>query len=467
MIPMPKALGTPVDVPHRSRRWLWGIVFLGFVLRIAALALIHSSAPVGEEAIYCSRAFAWNNAPVSPADDERAPAVLYLYRGVVVLFGENLSILRFANVLLGTIFLPLFYAWSRRVAGENIALAGTLLAAVHPELIFYSASLWNEPLYLVVIYSLFLFFLHVDRPPTPVQAIFLGFLLGLTSLTREIGVFLAPLVVAAILLSIRSAPKRSFLAASLCLTAFFLTMLPWSIHISQRAGHPVFITDMNTRRLFVGITDVPEQAPHAMTVRHTSGYKAYRELSSDPRERQAMARGMILEEIRRELPWWPIEKTKQELPNFFSPNSLPAARLMANPEETGWAERWAFRFSIPKINRRQAGLALGALTIAFHVAITLAGSAGLVLLPLRRAALPILVFGFMHLAPTLVTTACSRYRIPLTPIFILGAAALLVQGPRLWMDAGRTRRLAGCAVFLLAAIILALRIQSILTPQYG
>ena len=231
--------------------------------------------------------------------------------------------------------MPLFHAWSRRVTGDNIALAATFLAAIHPELIFYSASLWNEPLYLVVIYSLFLFYLHVNHPPTLVQSIFLGFLLGLTALTREIGVFLVPLVVAAILLPIRSAPKAVFLGPPLSAWwHFFLRFFPGPIHISKRAGRPVLITEMNTRRLFIGNIDLPA-SKNAITVRHTNGYKTYRELSSDPRERQVLAPQMIVEDIRRELPWWPIHKTKRELPNFFSPNSLPAARLLAPFFETG------------------------------------------------------------------------------------------------------------------------------------
>src|SRR5688500_8418824 len=119
------------------------------------------------------------------------------------------------------------------------------------------------------------------------------------------------------------------------------------------------------------------------------------------------------------------------------------------------------------MDRRQAGLAAGPPTLGFHAATTPAGSAGLVLLPLGRAALPILVFGFMHLAPTLVTTASSRYRIPVTPIFILGAAALLLHAPRLWNDAGPTRRVAACVVLFLAAIILAQRIHFIFPPQYS
>jgi 4-amino-4-deoxy-L-arabinose transferase-like glycosyltransferase len=469
VIPFLQTLAGETLLSRRFRRWLWGIVFLGFVLRLAALALIYPSQPVDEEAIYSHRAIAWNEALIPPVDDERAPAALFVYRALVLMFGEDLTMLRFANVLLGTLFLPLLHAWTRRVAGDKIALTATFLAAVHPELVFYSASMWNENLYLIVLYALFLLYLQVERPATFLQAALLGILLGLTALTREIGVFLVPLVLLTLLLPVRSFPQRSSMTTLLCLVVFVLTILPWSIHISKRAERPVLITEMNTRRLFIGNVELPpsETKRNVIAARHTYGHRAYRELSPDPQERQELAKEVIWDSIRKKMPWWPIQKPSQEICNFFTPNSFPAARLFAHPEDPGYGSRRAYRFSIPQLDRRQVGLTLGLLTIAFHVATTLAGSAGLALLPLGRAAYPILVLGFMHIAPTLVTTACSRYRIPVTPLWILGAAALLVQGRHLWKKAGPGRRIAACAALLLTAAIMAQRIHAIFPAQYG
>jgi hypothetical protein len=97
----------------------------------------------------------------------------------------------------------------------------------------------------------------------------------------------------------------------------------------------------------------------------------------------------------------------------------------------------------------------------------LRGAVGLALLPLGRAARPLLAFAAAHLLPTLATTACSRYRIPLTPIFLLGAAALLYQGPGLWRIASRRRKVIAVAMAMLAGALLIARAGFVLPAQYG
>jgi len=425
--------------------------------------------PVEEESIYANRAVLWDRAITPAIDDQRAPATYFFYRFLVLCFGPELSVLRLGNVVLGTLFLVVFFHWCRRIVPRKTALAAALLAAVHPELVFYSASLWSESLYLLVVYTAFLMFWRVQESSSWPRTILLGALVGVTALAREIGVLLAPIVFLGLLVRTRSAAARRTAQAGLFLVAFALTILPWSIEMSRRSDRTVLISGMNERRLYVGNVPLPGIDPRGeLAPRHGAGLKSYWSLSKDPAERRELARRAAFAAIKERLPLWPLEKVRDELPKFFSPNSFPAARLFAHPEDGGWAGKWAYRFTNEGLDRRAVGLTLGLLVVGFHVATTLFGAAGLTLLPLGRAiGISLLAFAAAHVLPTLAATACSRYRLPLTPIFILGAAALLFNGMSLWKAASMRRRLLAVAMAILVIAILIARARFVLPAQYG
>jgi hypothetical protein len=180
---------------------------------------------------------------------------------------------------------------------------------------------------------------------------------------REIGIFLA----IAIFFSWITRSRFSAAAtarAVVFLAAFALTILPWSLEMSRRSGQIVLISGMNERRLYVGNVQFPGIDPGgALARRHGVGLDSYWKLSKKPAERRRLARQAVIESIREQLPWWPLEKVRDELPKFFTPNSFPAARLLAQPEDAGWAGKWAYRFSTASIDRRASGSTLAAITI--------------------------------------------------------------------------------------------------------
>jgi hypothetical protein len=449
------------------RRWLPIAVLLGLALRVAAFALIHPSPSVEEESILSNRALLGDLAVEMPVDDQRAPASMFFYEFLARCFGPNRSILRLGNLVMSTLFLVVFFFWCRTIAPPRTAFAAVFLAAIHPELVFYSVSLWSEALYLLVAYGAFLLYLHwVDRPSLWSTAL-LGVAFGAVALVREIGIFLA----VGIFLAWISKSKLSGLAtarAAVFLAAFALTILPWSLSLSRRSGQVVLISGMNERRLYVGNVQFPNIDPGwRVAVRHRTALKSYWNLSNDALERRRLARHAAILSISEQLPWWPLKKAWYELPKLFSPNSFPAGRLLAHPEDPRWAGKWAYRFSTDSVDRHTAGSFLAAWTIAFHAGTLLLGAAGLALFPLGRAAIPILGFATAHLLPPLVTTACSRYRIPLTPILLLGAAALLVQGGTVWNGASRRRRILAAAGVVLAGAMLLSRAGFVLPAQYG
>jgi 4-amino-4-deoxy-L-arabinose transferase-like glycosyltransferase len=450
------------------QRSLLAIVLLGFLLRLAALALVYPTAPIGEEEVHSARASDWNaNLSVS-SDQVRAPGIIFFFTILSKTIGHNPIVFRFGNLVLGVLFLPLFHRWARRIVEPRIALLATLLVAVHPEMVLYSVSLWSEPLYLLLVYTAFALSWSICRPPVPARALVLGVLVALATLTRETALFLIPMIVVDYLIELRSSFRRRVAVSALFLCTCAITVLPWSIPLSQRSDRFVLITGMNELRLFVGNAPPPARVPEGWNLGKHIWYatKVYESLSESPRERPSLARKATLQTIRDRLPWWPLEKVRDEIPSLLTPNSFPAARFFAQPEEP-WGRLWAFHFSSQELDRKLVGQALGMLTVGVHMITTLAGTLGLALLPLKNRAFPLLAFGVAHVAPTIVAFACSRYRIPLTPIFLLGAAALFANGGLLWRQASHRRRFAAIGALVLAAIILLSRIDRVLPAQYG
>jgi 4-amino-4-deoxy-L-arabinose transferase-like glycosyltransferase len=448
---------------------LLAILLWGLILRLAAVALIHPTRPLSAEAIYSFRAMAWEQAAPMAPDFDRPPGVIYFFRLLVLAFGESSTVLRIGNAILGALFLLLVYAWSRRLAGERVALMTSFLTASHPEIISFGASLWSEQLYLFLIYAAFLLFLRAPRPMSVAQSILLGFVLALACLTRDIGLFLVPFVLLDFVRGIRARPGPTLAGATAFLLAFALTILPRSMEMTRRSGDLVLITALNESRLYVGNVDVPgaEKRKDKLAIQLGEGVQRYGKLSQDPLERRKLAKKAALDAIEERLPQWPLEKSWREISNFLTPNSFVAMRLLAQPQDPGFAGRFAYEFSTEAIDRKFWGIVLGAIAVVFSVATLLSGTFGISLVRLGGAAFPLLAFSIAHFVPTLITISCSRFRLPLLPIFLLGAAAMLVNGRRLWKEASPRRRLAACAALLLALVILAQRIETVYPPQLG
>ena len=449
--------------PH-SWRTLLAIAIGGLLLRLFAAVLISPSPPVSGEAIYSFRAQAWNQRAPTAVDLERPPGVMYFYRLLTLVFGEDRIVLRFGNAFLGALLLPVLYGWSRKYVDHRAALTATLFAAIHPELISYSASLWSEPLYLILIYSAFLVFLHPHRPFSIQRSVLLGLLLAMACLTRDIALFFLPFVLLEFLRGFRSDLPRSVAAVTAFLVAFALPILPRSMEMTERSGSLVLISSLNAERLFVG--NVPSKKD-PLNVQLGKGIEMYLALSPDPQERTRLALKEVSAAIRQQMPYWPFEKLWDELYHLFTPNSYSAMRMFANPKDQNWAGKRAYQFSIPALDHQEIRISLGMLTIFASVATLLCGAIGLSLLRFSSNAFPLVVFALVHIAPTIVTSASSRYRLPLLPILMLGGAALLIHGRALWRDASPRRRWVAIAMLLLATTFLARGIGQIYPPTFA
>lgn len=447
-----------------------GILFLvALLVRVGAFMLLRDATPVAEESIHIFQAIFGTHAALFPAEDQRAPGIILLFDVVQAAFGPSFKVLRFVCAILGSLFVPLFYLWARRVVDPRVARFAALVVAVHPELVVFSVSLWSEPLYLLLLYAALFAADAFTRSPNARRAALAGVTLGIAALTRELGFIFAVFFAVDHVRKSGGARGRAALHSAILFTTCLLTILPWSISMSKRAGHPVLITMTNSCRLFLGNISIPPNAKGRTTggARIGQGLRMYEALSKDALERDRLARAEAIEAIRADLPVWPFRKALSETRAFFTLNSFPAGRFLAQPGESEWAEKWAFRPSVDGIDRVRLGRILGFGVVAFYAVTTLGGAVGLALLPLGRATSTLVAFGVAHLAPTIVTFAVSRYRVPVEPIFAIGFAALVLQGPALWRTAGVGRRVLAVAAFAIFAILLGSTAGDLLPARLG
>ncbi len=449
------------------RRDLLLLFAVGLVLRVGAWALLHESPAVAESSVLSNRAILGDRAAPVPPDEQRAPGVIWMYNGVAAVFGRDRSILRAANAVLGSLLAPLFLAWAARRTDHRTARLAALLLAIHPELVFFSVTLWSEALYMVLLLAALVVFGGARRGSGLARTAAAGILLGLAGLTRETGLILAALLSAWLLAEARPGRWRPVACAALLAGSCALVVLPWSLSMTRRSGHPVLVTDLNAMRFYVGNGRMPAGAGEYPGRRIGTLGEAYRNLGDTQAARKAAAWREGAAAVRDELPAWPVRKLVRGLRQTLGLNSFPAARLLAHPEDGGWAGSWAFHFTTEAFDRRAAGRLLASVTVAFHALVLLAGAGGIALGALRGSGGISLALVAAHLLPPIVTLACSRYRIPILPLLAWGTAAILVSGGSLWAAASPRRRVLAVLAVAAAAGILALSGPYLLPPQYG
>lgn len=112
--------------------------------------------------------------------------IIYLWRHV----GESEFLLRLPAAAAGIVTVYLIYAWLRREAGREAAVAGALLLAVNPFHIYYSQEIrFYALLTMMTVLSLIAYRHFVERP-TARSGLLLGLSLGLACLSHFMALFL-------------------------------------------------------------------------------------------------------------------------------------------------------------------------------------------------------------------------------------------------------------------------------------
>ncbi len=431
---------------------------LAFVLRLGAQLWTAPTEPVADEVEYLWRSSALVEGREVPGEGMRPPGSLWWYALLQWIGTPGAASARFANVLAGTAGVLLLGLLGTSLFDRRVGWTAALLAAVYPNFVMYSASLWSESLYVALALG-GLLLLRQDRVVSTGLA---GVAFGLAALTREVGVLLIALG------PVLWWQGRGRTTAVVFVVAFVVTLAPWVSHLNRDDEPFALVTRTSYLNLFLGNAPILEDPSDDERSSRRSGVvfrrqREYRKFGTTPAEREAEAKDLALQAIADRMPAWPFEKTAEMIPALLTPNSLPAARLRGRPEEEGWEGRWSYRLAGGEAARD----AIAWVAVASWCAVALVGVAGWVLLGRRPGSLVLAVFVAAHVLPVIITFGCSRFRVPVVPVLMLGVAWLLVNGASAWRDAGTRRRGVAVAAAALLAIVIGSMWSTVATPQWG
>jgi 4-amino-4-deoxy-L-arabinose transferase-like glycosyltransferase len=172
----------------------------------------------------------------------RAPGYPFFLGAIYVVSGDNVTLGRLANAVLGALAVLLIYLIAKRIWARRVALLAAAGAAVFPPLVLLSKELLSEPLFIALELGMVLAVLEFRGSRQTRWAVLAGVLAGLAALTRNPGPALAiPLLVGLWV----GRPRWSWTAArvpALALLCAVLVVFPWTVRNAVEFGRFVPVT---------------------------------------------------------------------------------------------------------------------------------------------------------------------------------------------------------------------------------
>lgn len=441
----PRVAHAPAPQRQPAARALLALTLLALVLRMAFLACEPDTRPTGDERTWIG----WGTqSPAGVASPEVHfspfktgvlfyPPVYPYFIGLFFAWTGSLLGVRVAQALLSTLLVPALGRVAAHVAGPRAGLWAAAIAAVYPELIWFSVHFWSETVFLVLLWWAFERLLTAGTGTRLGAASAAGLLWGLAVLTRETVLYFTPL--AALWLGWRAwVHARSVGQASptwrASRSAFVFVLLvvavvaPWTWRNWVVFEAFVPVSTAGGLNLWQGNARLTRQEVY-------DRYQAVQGVVEQYRH----ARRMGLAAIVERQPWWLIEKLRAELPLFWEADSLALVHV----------KRGAYG-SVPRATTAVVALVV----LVPYLLLVLAFVLALRRLRLTPALLLLLSFLAYYVLLHVATHGFARYRLPALPVVIVVAAALLARRrPASDIDAwlrgtGRTRAWAVLALAL-------------------
>jgi hypothetical protein len=423
----------------RQGRALFALTVLAVALRLLFVWAEPETHPIADETM-------WVNAGVSklPAADFsplrfrfifHPPLYPYFIGGLFALFG-SLTAVKIAQAFVAALLVPAVGRLGTMAMGPRAGLAAAAIAAVYPELVWFSVHFWAETVFLTLFWWAFERVAAADRDGSTPKAAGAGVLWGLAVLTRETVLYFAP--IAALFLLWRR-PKGLHRAAAF-LVVLVLTVAPWTYHNWRVFGAFVPVSTAGALNLWQGNA----------TLSRDEVYEQYLAVHG-PIERYELARVRGLEAIRERQPWWIFEKLRDEMPNFWEADSQALVHL----------RRGAYAEVRPVV-----AYAATFVVLAPYLLVLALSVAAFATLPVSRLSMLLLAFLAYYTLIHVATHGYARYRLPALPaLFVLaGWTWTRVRArSREAVPAGRRGLVAAVAVALAASLAPSLRL--ILRPR--
>ena len=366
----------------------------------------------------------------------RPPLYPFFIAGVFRLWGDDLVALRFAQIAVALIPVGVVTTLAGRRFGTRAGFVSGLTCALVPSLAHYGHFLWSESLATAL---LLLVFLALDRhllTGARWGALVVGVLLGITALVREQYAPFTVIVALWLAWNTRSNWKRAATESVLVLVGAAAVILPWTVRNHALHGELVLISTCRWAPTAWGNL-LPDEGDEKSGAERLRPYKqAARGLGE--LEAESYWRGVALEAIAAEQPWWVFKKLRWNVPKLFSLRSQ-VARFLRN----GW---------LPDVDRTVAN-ALVVTDVAGYLVTMALGLVSLWLVPGGRFKWLLLAAILSTIAVYVASLATARFLVPLMPLIVLYVGPMLsVRGAARFSPWRVIGAAATVAVFLASAL---------------
>jgi Dolichyl-phosphate-mannose-protein mannosyltransferase len=419
---------------RRARWWLVAIVAAGALLRLVWATQAEEPVALRDPSLYLVLAdHVADGDGYTYGDGPDQGQTAYYPPGYPVALGAAIWLVRLVpgdwsafgvavgmNVVLSVATIGLVFALARRLAGNAVGLVAAGIWALWPNLVFHSAIVLTETLFLFLFVLLLLVALAdpaVARAPGKRRLVAIGVLFGLCVLVRPVSLVAAP---AFLVLWWGPAVRTVVWRGALAGLAAVAVMLPWAVRSTLVMDEPVALSLNLGDNLCLG------HNPGA-----SGGF-------GDVGEHCFTAEGLQRPESETRRQSENIERTLDYIrdePATTLRRTVTKARITLEDDADGLdvAEDFGARPIVAEGTRDALELAAN----GFYAVVAVAGLAGAVILVRRsdpgRRGLFLVVVGLVQLASPLATFGDPRFKMPLYPTLAVGAAVALVAA------AGRVR----------------------------
>ena len=419
---------------RRARWWLVAIVAAGALLRLVWATQAEEPVALRDPSLYLVLAdHVADGDGYTYGDGPDQGQTAYYPPGYPVALGAAIWLVRLVpgdwsafgvavgmNVVLSVATIGLVFALARRLAGNAVGLVAAGIWALWPNLVFHSAIVLTETLFLFLFVLLLLVALAdpaVARAPGKRRLVAIGVLFGLCVLVRPVSLVAAP---AFLVLWWGPAVRTVVWRGALAGLAAVAVMLPWAVRSTLVMDEPVALSLNLGDNLCLG------HNPGA-----SGGF-------GDLGEHCFTAEGLQRPESETRRQSENIERTLDYIrdePATTLRRTVTKARITLEDDADGLdvAEDFGARPIVAEGTRDALELAAN----GFYPVVAVAGLAGAVILVRRsdpgRRGLFLVVVGLVQLASPLATFGDPRFKMPLYPTLAVGAAVALVAA------AGRMR----------------------------
>jgi 4-amino-4-deoxy-L-arabinose transferase-like glycosyltransferase len=390
-------------------RTLLVLTVAAFAIRAVYLLLEPRCGPTGDEPSWIALGIHELGRPRRGLDPLKVKFVFYppLYPYFIAVlhraFGTLVAV-QWAQAALGSLLVPAVGRAGAAAFGRRAGLVAAGLVAVYPDLVWFSVRFWSETLFMVLLWWAIERALKADSARSTLWALAAGLLFGLATLTRELALYLAPIAALWLLrpsTGWRPSTGGTRRAAALAL-GLVLCVAPWTLRNAVLFEAFIPVSTMGGLNLWQGNT---------RTLNHLQIYDILEGIDG-PVAQDRYCKRMAWKSIRDRQPLWVFEKLGAQMPQFWRAGSEIVDQMV-------WREACG-PLSAP------TRILLEVVTVGPYLLLL-----GLFLVGLCRVrwnaggGLLVVVLAAYN-AAHVVALATTRYRLPVVPVVIVVAAALLV-----------------------------------------